>query len=400
MSTKRVMIGSENKGDCLVTVTPSASLKIEIEAGNARLVERGVRAVIEATVGATGITAANVTVMDRGALDYVLSARVETALQAAFPEISSPIQRTVERAATARDRLRRSRLYAPGNNPRLLAGIDLQDADCILLDLEDSVPLQEKSAARILVKHLLMTLDLPEAWVRINPLSSYGADDLDEVMLGRPHGICLPKAESAADVESLSQALSEKERELAIPVGSTYIMPIIETAKGILHAEEICTADERVVMVSFGAEDFTRDMGAQRTHDSLLFARSMLVVAAKSAGIQVSDTVYADIADEAGLIAETKLARNLGFDGKGAINPRQIEPIHTVFSPSEEEIEEAMKVISAAEEAERKGMGAVALGGKMIDRPVLERARRTLKLADNQLANNRRGGKEAEEGSR
>ena len=381
MSTQQVTIGSEGKGDCLITVSPSASLEIEIEAGNAALVARGIRIVIEATAEAMGITAAKVTVMDRGALDYVLSARVETALQTAFPEIVSPIRRTVEHAATARGRLRRSRLYAPGNNSRLLAGIDLQDADCILLDLEDSVPLQEKSAARILVKHLLMTLDLPEAWVRINPLSSYGADDLDEVMLGRPHGICLPKAESTAHVEALSQTLSEKERELGIPVGSTYIMPIIETAKGILHAEEICTADERVVVVSFGAEDFTHDMGAKRTHDSLLFARSMLVAAAKSAGIQASDTVYADLTDEAGLIAETKLARDLGFDGKGAINPRQIEPIHSVFSPSEEEIEEAMKVISAAEEAERKGMGAVALGGKMIDRPVLERARRTLRLA-------------------
>jgi citrate lyase subunit beta/citryl-CoA lyase len=230
-----------------------------------------------------------------------------------------------------------------------------------------------------------MTLALPEAWVRINPLSSYGMDDLDGVMLGRPHGICLPKAESAADVEALSQALAEKERELGIPVGSTYIMPIIETAKGVLHAEEICAADERVVVVS----------GAKRTHDSLLFARSMIVAAAKSAGIQASDTVYADIADESGLIDETKLARDLGFDGKGAINPRQIEPIHKVFSPSEEEIEEAMKVISAAEEAERKGMGVVALGGKMIDRPVLERARRTIELAGNQCTE-----KEVEEGSR
>jgi len=381
MTRKQVAVGSENKGDCLVTVAPAATLTIEIEAGNAALVERGIRMVLEKAAEAMGITAAKVTVMDRGALDYVLAARVETALQTVFPEVASPIRRTVERAATARDRLRRSRLYAPGNNPRLLAGIDLHDADCILLDLEDSVPLQEKSAARILVKHLLMALDLPEAWVRINPLSSYGANDLDEVVLGRPHGICLPKAESAADVEALAQSLSEKERELGIPVGTTYIMPIIETAKGILQAEEICTADERVVVVSFGAEDFTRDMGAKRTHDSLLFARSMLVTAAKSARIQASDTVYADLTDEAGLIAETKLARDLGFDGKGAINPRQIEPIHSVFSPSEEEIEEAMKVISTAEEAERKGMGAVALGGKMIDRPVLERARRTLRLA-------------------
>jgi citrate lyase subunit beta/citryl-CoA lyase len=390
MNAERVTIGSESKGDCLITVAPAASLAIEVEAGNAALVEQGIRVVASETAAAVGVTAARITVTDRGALDYVLRARVETALRSAFPEVASPIRRPVERSATARDRLRRSRLYAPGNNPRLLIGIELHNADCILLDLEDSVPLQEKGAARLLVKHLLMTVELPEAWVRINPLSSYGADDLDEVIWGRPHGICLPKAESAADIAALSQALAQRERAIGIPVGSTHIMPIIETGKGVLHAEEICAADERVTVVAFGAEDFTRDVGAKRTHESLLFARSMLVAAAAGAGVQASDTVYADLTDEAGLIAETKLARDLGFDGKGAINPRQIEPIHRVFSPSKGEIEEAEKIVTAAPEAEARGIGAIAIGGKMIDRPVLERARRTLKLA----------GKEVEEGSR
>ena len=159
-------------------------------------------------------------------------------------------------------------------------------------------------------------------------------------------------------------------------------MPIVETATGILHAEEIATADSRVVLLAFGAEDFTRDIGAKRSWDSLFFARSKLVVAAKAAGVQVSDTVYADLADEEGLVTEAKRARDLGFDGKGAINPLQIPPIHAIFSPSLAEVEEARRIVAAAEAAEAAGIGAVTVDGKMVDRPVLERAHRTLKYAE------------------
>ena len=150
----------------------------------------------------------------------------------------------------------------------------------------------------------------------------------------------------------------------------------------MLHAEEIASADERVVIMAFGAEDYTRDVGARRTRDALLYARSRIVAACAAAGIQASDTVYADVDDEEGLIDETKHIRDLGFVGKGAINPRQIEPIHGVFRPTDEEVEQARKIISVAREAEEKGIGAVAIGGKMIDKPVLERAKRTVELAD------------------
>jgi len=301
-------------------------------------------------------------------------------VRVAFTDVS-PIRPKAERNPTDRDRLRRTRLYAPGNSPRLLIGIEIHGADCVLLDLEDSVPPTEKHAARILVKHLLATIDFPEVWVRINPLSTYGMEDLAEVILGRPHGICLPKAESAKDVRDLAEELARLESALGYEPGTTLIMPIIETGNGILHAEEIATADPRVAVIAFGAEDYTRDVGAKRTQESLLFPRSMIVAAAAAGGIQASDTVYADIDDEAGLIEETRRARNLGFAGKGAINPRQIGPIHSVFDPSEEEIEEARKIVAAAQDAEKQGIGAIAIGGKMIDRPVLERARRTLRLA-------------------
>ena len=372
--------GTEDKRDCQVTVTSASSLEVQIEAGNKKLVEQGIRQVIEETAATLKVKKAKINAIDKGALDYVIAARVEAALRSAFPSTTS-IQPGVSRIASKRGRPRRSRLYAPGNNPRLLVGIELHGADCVLLDLEDSVPPVEKAAARILVKHLLATIDLPEVWVRINPLSSYGRDDLAEVLRSRPHGICLPKAESAADIGELDTEIARIEKELGIAEGSTWIMPIIETAKGVLHAEEICTANERVAIVAFGAEDFTRDLGAKRTQESLLFARSMIVASAKASEVQVSDTVYPNVEDEDGLIAEARLARDLGFDGKGAITPRQIAPIHRVFSPSKEEIEEAQKIVAAAKAAEARGIGAIAIGGKMIDRPVLERARRTLKLA-------------------
>jgi len=375
------VVGSDAKRDCQVAVTAAPSLEIQIKASNQQLLEPGIRTVIEKTASALGVSKAKIAIADKGALDYVISGRVEAALQLTFPELTSAIPRSIPREASERHRIRRSRLYAPGNNPRLLIGLELHSADCVLVDLEDSVPLGEKRATRILVKYLLAAVKFPEVWVRINPLDTYGRDDLAEILRGRPHGICLPKAESSADIISLSKEIEELENSYGITHETTHIMPIIETAKGVLHAEEICAADERVVVVAFGAEDFTRNVGAKRTVKSLLFARSMIVAAAKTAGIQASDTVYSNLDDEKGLIAETKQARNLGFDGKGVINPRQIEPIHAVFSPSEQEVKEAQQIVAAAEEAEEHGLGAIAIEGKMIDKPVLARAQQTLKLA-------------------
>ncbi len=373
--------GSDAKRDCQVTVTTAPSLEIQIMASNQQLLEPGIRTVVEKTASALGVSKAKIAIADKGALDYVISGRVEAALRLTFPELTSAILRSIPREASERHRIRRSRLYAPGNNPRLLIGLELHGADCVLIDLEDSVPLGEKRATRILAKHLLTAVKFPEVWVRINPLDTYGRDDLAEILRGRPHGICLPKAESSADVISLSTAIEELESSYGISNGTTHIMPIIETARGVLHSEEIASADQRVAIVAFGAEDFTRDMGARRTEESLLFARSMIVTAAKAAGIQASDTVYSNLDDEKGLIAEAKQARNLGFDGKGVINPRQIEPIHAVFSPTEQEIEEARQIVAAAEEAEEHGLGAIAIEGKMIDKPVLARAQQTLQLA-------------------
>ncbi len=378
-----VTAGSDAKGDCRITAVPADALQIEVKTKAQNLVAPGIRTVVEKTLGQYGSPSLAVSVEDFGALDYVLAARMETSIREALALEAIPPGKPVQRTATESDRPRRSRLYAPSNNPRLLAGIEIHGADCVLLDLEDSVPLSEKTSARILVKHLLAAIVFPkEVWVRINGLEGGGEDDVHAVLLGRPHGLCLPKAESPADVIRLAKLLDEVESACGIEPGFTKIMPIIETARGVLHCEEIAAADPRIVMLAFGAEDFTRDVGALRTRRSMLFARSMIVAAATAAGIQASDTVYADLADEEGLIKEAALARELGFDGKGAINPRQLSIIHDVFSPTEDELAHARRVVEAAEEAERAGSGAVALDGKMIDLPVLERAKRTLKYGE------------------
>ncbi len=377
-----IVVGSDAKGDCRVSVTPSKALAIEVTTGDPHLFERGIREVVDETLQKLGRLKVKLVVADEGALDYVLAARVEAAVRGAFPDVKAIAPQACRRPSE-NDAPRRSRLYAPGNNPRVLVGIELHGADCVLADLEDSVPPAEKAAARILVKHLLTAIDFPnEVWVRINPLSLGGADDVREVLLARPHGVALPKAESKDDILALTRELEKAEKAVGTPVGSTWIMPILETGKGVLHAEEIAAADPRVVVVAFGAEDYTRDVGARRTSEALLFARSMIVAAAKAAGVQASDTVYANVDDEAGLAAEAKLARDFGFDGKGAIHPAQVPALHAAFTPNEKEIEEARAIVAAAEGAEARGVGAISIGGKMIDRPVLERARRAIRMAE------------------
>jgi citrate lyase subunit beta/citryl-CoA lyase len=377
-----VRVGSDAKGDCTVEVL-ARGRGIDVETKNSELLGDGVRAVARDVLSKLGVEDAGVRVADFGALDYVIAARIEAAIRVADPGRAVPLVQDVDRRASERDRPRRSRLYAPGNQPRLLVGIDLHGADCVLLDLEDSVPPSEKAPARILVKHLLCVVPFTdEVWVRINPLAVGGREDVEEVLIGRPHGICLPKAESARDVLDLSGLLSRMEVERGIDEGATWIMPILETAEGVLHSEEIAAASDRVVALAFGAEDYTRDIGACRGWDALLFARSRIVAGAAAAGVQASDTVYANVDDEAGLLEEARRARELGFDGKGAINPRQIEPIHGAFSPTDDELERARAVVEAADEAEEKGIGAVALDGRMIDKPVLDRAKRLIKYAD------------------
>ncbi len=279
-------------------------------------------------------------------------------------------------------RLRRSRLFIPGNNPRMIQTAKVFAPDMIILDLEDSVAPENKDEARILVKNALGHVDLgnSEITVRVNPLDEGGYEDL-KIINEKVNAVVMPKVEGAGDVEAMANALQGIEDPMD-RLGDIGIIATIESAKGILNAPEIVKAP-RVSALAFGAEDYTRDIGGERTKEGYetLFARSMIVAAAKSAGIQALDTVYSDVNDLEGLYEDTLRSRKMGFDGRSAIHPSQVEVIHRAYTPSRDEVEWAKRVIDALEDGKKSGTGAVSLDGRMIDRPVAKRAERIITLA-------------------
>ena len=285
-----------------------------------------------------------------------------------------------------RNRLRRSLLYVPGNMPGMLQNIPVFEADGVMIDLEDAVPLAEKDAARTLTASFLGTVRGRdrEVFVRINALDTKYADaDLREVLPARPDGIRLPKADTPVVVETLDTLLTEAEERLGLPIGSFTIIPSIESAVGILNVVETAKASPRIVALAFGAEDYTASMEIQRTRtgEELLLARARVVWAAKAAGVQAIDSIFADAGDMEGLRLETELVKRLGFTGKSLVNPRQIEVVHEVFRPKQQEIDEALEVMEAIARAREMGTGVISLRGRMVDAPVVRRAARILQTA-------------------
>jgi citrate lyase subunit beta/citryl-CoA lyase len=285
-----------------------------------------------------------------------------------------------------RDRLRRTLLYVPGNMPGMLQNIPVFEADGVMIDLEDAVPLAEKDTARLLAASFLRTIREREReiFVRINPLDTkYAAADLREILPALPDGIRLPKADHPDVVEKLDTRLTEAEETLGLPIGTFTIIPSIESAVGILNVVETAASSRRIVALAFGAEDYTASMEIQRsrTGEELFHARTRVVWAAKAAGVQAIDTVFSDAADMDGLRFETELIKRLGFTGKSLVNPRQIDVVHDVFKPKQQEIDEALEVMEAIARAREMGTGVISLRGRMIDAPVVKRAARTLRTA-------------------
>jgi citrate lyase subunit beta/citryl-CoA lyase len=277
----------------------------------------------------------------------------------------------------------RSMLFLPGNNPGMLQNGGVFGADAVILDLEDAVSLAEKDAARILVAQALRNVDYEgsKKIVRINPLdTNLACDDIREITPCEPDALLLPKVQSAADIEKLTELITAAERPGQEPVK---IIALIETPRGLAEAFNIASINRKIIALAFGAEDYTAALGATRTKEGaeIFTARSLLVNAAAAAGIDAIDTPYTDTNDETGLIEDIRLAKKLGFRGKLAINPRQIEIIHNEFNPSDNEIIWAGRVVRAIRQAEEQGSGVTSLDGKMIDTPILIRARRILRLA-------------------
>jgi len=334
-------------------------------------------------LAAVGVEHARVTIHDEGALPFTIGARIEAAARRAghavdkrwLPELH-PLP-----SPSPKERLRRSRLYLPGSEPKYFINALLHGPDAVILDLEDSVHRDEKDAARILVRNTLRAVDFGscERMVRINQLP-LGLEDLAEVVGESPDLILIPKVERPEQVAEADRMIGEIKTQHGI-TRPIWIMPILESALGIENALAIATASENVVALTIGVEDYTADLGVVKTPEGResLYARSRVVNAARATGLQAIDSVYGDVADLDGLRRWGEASRAMGFEGMGCVHPGQIRVIHEAFRPTAAEIEKARSIVAAFEEAQSKGLAVVSLGSKMIDPPVVQRA---LKLVE------------------
>jgi len=413
--------GNKGKGirsDCFVTLelTKSGGIALQLESKVGVMFGESIRKLALEMMEFFGIKHASLKIEDFGALPLVLSARIEAAVKKLVKtekEYLLPILDS-NKYSTTRDSNRFSRLYLPGNSPALMINAGIHHPNGIILDLEDAVAPDKKFEARFLVRNALRSIDFygAERMVRINQ-GERGLEDLEYIVAHNVNLILLPKCETPEQVHAVNKKISDVRCQISdinhpssdishpssgishpssgIP-HPIWIMPIIESALGVINAYSIASSADNVVSLAIGLEDYTADLGTRRTAEGTesFFARSMVVNAARAAGIQPIDSVFSDIADMEALKQNVLRSKALGFDGMGCIHPRQIGVIHENFAPTSDEVEKAKKIVFAFHEAEKKGLGVVALGNKMIDPPVVKRALNTINLAVkmNKLAEN------------
>jgi citrate lyase subunit beta/citryl-CoA lyase len=379
--------GKDVRSDLHVAVEArdSGGLEITMESRVAPYYGESILAQARQVLESLGVKHARAEIRDEGALPFVISARIETAAKRAglgLGRKASPEQ-IVLPEASPRDRLRRSRLYLPGSEPKYFINAALHGPDAVILDLEDSVHPAEKDAARILVRNALRAVDFGqcERMVRINQLP-LGLEDLAEIVPEAPDLVLLPKAERPEQVAETDRMIGELKNRYGI-TRPIWLMPILESALGIENAFAIAGASKNLVALSLGLEDYTADLGVTKTVEGgeTLYARTRLVNAARAAGVQAIDSVFSDVGDMSGLRGWAQNSRALGFEGMGCIHPGQIPVIHEAFAPSAAEIEKAQKIVAAFEEAQQRGLGVVSLGSKMIDPPVVQRAQKLVEVA-------------------
>ncbi len=372
--------GADIRSDVHVRIEPRerGGIEIELQSRVEPYYGESIRRQAEEVLEALGVRHARVQIHDEGALPFVISARIEAAAKRA--RLGEGTRVLPDRIAlpepSARDRLRRSRLYVPGSEPKYFINAALHGADGVILDLEDSVHPSEKDAARLLVRNALRAVDFLhcERMVRINQIP-LGLSDLDEIVPESPDLILLPKVENPDQVIEASRRIAEIKADYGInrPI---WLMPILESALGIENAFAIAKTSDQIVALTIGLEDYTADLGVVKTVTGAesLYARQRVVNAALAAGVQAIDSVFGDVADMDGLRAWGVNSRAMGFEGMGCLHPLQIAVIHEAFAPSPVEIERAQKIVAAYHEATEKGLGVVSLGSKMIDPPVVQRA--------------------------
>jgi citrate lyase subunit beta/citryl-CoA lyase len=386
--------GEQVRSDCFVslTLTNSGGVVIDLKSKVKALYGSSIADLCKEMLQFYNISNAKLEINDSGALPFTIAARLEAVIKRL---INSPKEfllpfNSKNEYKTMRDKQRRSRLYIPGNNPKLMVNAGIYGSDGVILDLEDSVVPDKKDEARFLVRNALRSVDFcgTERMVRINQLPK-GFDDLKLIVPQNANLILIPKCESAEDVKKIDKAIGDI---LGRKNSEVHLMPIIESAKGLIHAYEIALASENVVALAIGLEDYTADIGVQRTAEGResVYARSVIVNAAVAAGIQPIDSVFSDINDMDALIKNVQESKAIGFVGMGCIHPRQVPIINENYAPSHLETEKAQKIVIAFEKAESEGSGVVALGSKMIDAPVVKRAIKTIDEAvkSGKLSNN------------
>ncbi len=295
--------------------------------------------------------------------------------------------------------LLRSWMFVPGHRARMIEkALGLPNVDALMLDIEDGVAPAEKEAARTLIAFALDQLEqrqagakapvtTPARYVRINAVGHERmVADLAAVLRPGLEGLVLPKVETADEVKLVEGILERREPEVGLAAASVGLLVAIESPRGLFHAYAIAAASPRVIGLMFGAEDFGRELGLPLRREGeardLLYARSAMAVAAAAAQVQAVDGVWPDLQDLEGLSRFALQSRRLGFTGMSLIHPSQIEPINAIFTPPAEELDYCRRVVQAFEEARARGEGSIAFGGQLIDLPIVERARRTLALAE------------------
>ncbi len=379
--------GKRAKSDCYVELelSDSKGRKIDIKSKVYSMFGKSLHRLVNSILDFYELANVRLLLIDNGALELVIAARIEAAIKLLINTDKEYLLPIIDEnnSISSKDQKRFSRLYLPGNTPSMMLNAGIHKPNGIILDLEDAVSFDKKYEARFLVRNTLRGINFygAERMVRINQIP-LGIKDLDFIVSNNVNLILVPKCESASQIHLLNNKIDEIKKIKGINY-SIWLMPIIESALGVVKAYEIATAADNISSIAIGLEDYTADIGTLRTEEGSesFFARSTIVNACRAAGIQPIDSVFSDVSDMEALARNVKVSKSLGFDGMGCIHPRQIQVIHDNFAPEDKEILKAQKIYMAFVEAKEKGLGVISLGTKMIDAPVVKRAENTLKVA-------------------
>lgn len=379
--------GERVRSDCFVVLElkEKGGIEINLKSKVNSLYGKHIKSLCCKILGFFEIEHVLLSIVDSGALDFVIAARLEAVIKQSKQTDKEFLLELIpeNKTLTVKNRFRVTRLYLPGNTPSLMLNSGIHKPDGIILDLEDAVAFSKKQEARFLVRNALRNLNFlgVERMVRMNQLPE-GLKDLPFIVPHNVNLILIPKCEEASQLKIVNDHIEEiqKASEFKNPI---WLMPIIESAKGILNIAEIAKASNNIVGIAIGLEDYTADIGVKRTEVGIetLFARQQIITTCKAFGLQPIDSVFSDVEDLEALKLNVLQSKSIGFEGMGCIHPRQIDVISQNFAPSEHEIEDAKKIINAFDEAFKNGLGVISLGTKMIDAPVVEKAKKIIAQA-------------------